>query len=118
MDNATKRPWRVQVGDHPAFVSVYSGDKHVANVENGEQPWSKVLPEWQANASLIVTAVNQHDALLKCAEALRIAEAVLSNVPYEFETTTGGRIPVCKASKARDMARAALTALETSNGKG
>jgi hypothetical protein len=40
--------------------------------------------------------------------ALTIAEGVLSNVPYEFETTNGGRIPVTKASEARDLARSAL----------
>ena len=48
-------------------------------------------------------------------KALEIAEGVLSNVPYEFETTNGGRIPVTKASAARDLARSVLSKLRGSS---
>lgn len=40
-------------------------------------------------------------------EALKIADAILSNTP-EFSTTNSGRIPVTKVSEAREIVRAAL----------
>jgi hypothetical protein len=53
----------------------------------------------------------EYDALTAAApemfEALKLAEAILSNAP-EFSTTHSGRIPVTRVSEARDVARAAL----------
>lgn len=56
--------------------------------------------------------------IVELAEALVVAESLLAQVPYEFETTNGGRIPVTKASEARDRARSALSRLKGTNNAG
>jgi hypothetical protein len=100
MAEATKRPWVADPDDRDGYewnihiLQAANTNIRVCFMSNG--------PSSEANAALIVTAVNQHDALLKCAEALRKTKAY-------FEGDAD-------ADDCLLAARDALALLEKSNG--
>jgi hypothetical protein len=107
MDNATKRPWIADPDDREGYewnIHILQADDtniRVCFMSNG--------PASEANAALIVTAVNQHAALLRCAEALKFyADS------ENWCDDTGKGSPA--NNDYGENARAALWALEQSNG--
>ena len=117
MDNATKKPWKFgkTFDDTKIMILDGSGD-YVCSVQIEQTPRSYGRHDEErrkTNAALIVTAVNQHAALLRCAEALveceDLFEALLANPSY----STLFRDDM---NRIRDHARASLSALEQSNG--
>lgn len=110
-NSATRRPWFVDDrSDRPSLVTIYAdmgddGTKCIASIGNGE-PWADALSEWRDNASLICRAVNQHESLIKCAEALRVLlRATVASEPIDDE----------QLFKALTESRAALLSLEESS---
>lgn len=72
MAEHTKTPWTVDGLEHPGIVTIYAAEECIASVGNGE-PWPEAAPKWKANAELIVSAVNEREAMLECEKALREA---------------------------------------------
>lgn len=62
---ATPLPWLTEDAEHPADIRIYSEGhrKLIAVIGNAEKPWTDHVEEWQANAELIVAAVNGFDRL-------------------------------------------------------
>ncbi len=89
------------------------GDDKIEIVERLHGVAVSIGMEWTAEHRQHVFDTVKEAALTieSLVKALEIAEGVLSNVPYDFATTNGGRIPVTKASEARDIARAEITKL-------
>lgn len=80
LENATERPWRYTSSVHHDSIFIRSGEKVVCDV------WE----ENEANAALIVRAVNSHDALVGLVEDLReyfadCADASAEGDPLEFK---------------------------------
>lgn len=102
---ATARPWKFQ--PRHLIVGDVSGDEAVivARVDTGETPEDRAIG--RANAELIVTAVNERDALL--AERDRLREA-LSYVAFTLEN--GGLSPAGEIRRLAGFARAALSGKE------
>lgn len=77
-DKATPRPWH---SDEPYFIYIWGpGQKMVADLGSGEEAYlarirgvgrGATQEEQQANARLIVSAVNAYEAHQRAAEALR-----------------------------------------------
>jgi hypothetical protein len=58
---ATPRPWRYETAGEVNRPRIYGGilSKLIAEIGNA-QPWTDAADEWEANAELIVNAVNQY----------------------------------------------------------
>lgn len=116
---ATERPWEHTGGDIwiDTRVQVCCGRGTYEccgnpDVKGGQE---LVAQTSEANASLIVRAVNQHDALLKCAEALRKALPFIDDALDAHSVMSESAVTdECKqvVSEARDS----LSLLEKTNG--
>ena len=111
---ATERPWRAEGPDE-------FGDYNILHEKDALAVAAVVsnmrLPgEVAANAALIVTAVNQHAALMRCAEALR--EVIAATQAYLPPDGTSAKdcISAILAATDNPEINAALTALEKDNG--
>jgi hypothetical protein len=121
-EKATKRPWQHDhasaTADYPdrgaAFITGTNLDGLVgAALPLPTELESNDFSRVDANAALIVRAINQHDALMECAKALRelvSASDLLSEEPESI--VIGARYEIAK----RDSL-AALQRLEASNAK-
>jgi len=69
---ATARPWQVGNPDRNDQATVKGGDGSLVAVVAHECVLSR-LPVMEANADLIVRAVNAHDALVAALRAMRLA---------------------------------------------
>jgi hypothetical protein len=70
IDKATPRPWKIFEGGSQDVVDIVNGKNEMLCRCKGSFIGSRPLKEAQANASLIVKAVNNHEALLEaCREA-------------------------------------------------
>ncbi len=112
MDNATKRPWIADPDDREGYewnIHILQADDtniRVCFMSNG--------PASEANAALIVTAVNQHAALLRCAEALREVRALIAaGAMTGFNCHDGDWAE--KLFHSQQETSASLSALEQSN---
>lgn len=114
-DKATPRPWH---SDEPYFIYIWGpGQKMVADLGSGEEAYlarirgvgrGATQEEQQANARLIVSAVNAYEAHQRAAEALRaMIDNSLCAVPHSDDG--GGRCGGCRAVRE---ARAALAELD------
>ena len=64
IEHATPRPWEIHVGQ--LLIDVHRGNYLIADLVNP----ARSHEEAAANAELIVTAVNHHDALLDALKAI------------------------------------------------
>jgi hypothetical protein len=122
MAEATKRPWYVGAQNDILYI-IDKPPRPVPTDNPADIPGLTVVAKLlasdftseSANAALIVTAVNQHDALLKCAEALKelkgLFEHVLQTPGYGTDQNSRDEA-ACHLEKAAD----ALALLEKSNG--
>lgn len=116
-DKATKRPWKVD--KHGSICAVWENGIEVQVAAMAHTHWTndhdngkgglynqRIARESKANAALIVSAVNQHDALReengRLREAVRMAYDILGKMPLE----TWNGIPEWKKDKIEQAALA------------
>ena len=88
MSNTTPRPWRIGNSPKPGgFLQVEVGSVCIAKLPRGFRD----LEQQEANAALIVRAVNTYDQDQKVIEAMREALAPFAAVADAIESSTGQR---------------------------
>lgn len=100
---ATPRPWI-----YDAAGEIRGRERKAAPLVARTVVQGIAMPRWEANAALIVAAVNQHDALV---EALEAATRFLSAF-QRVAAAKGQNIDATEAKTLVDKARAALDAAE------
>lgn len=85
-DKATARPWYVAANKYQVLVKTEDGTFHCAT-----DSISLSRDEQQANAALIVKAVNEHAALVAVAEASRLEHLALCKLIEYIETPSNKR---------------------------
>jgi hypothetical protein len=116
MAEATKRPWYVgtqndilYIIDKPPRPAPTDYPADIPGLTVVAKLLASDFATERANAALIVAAVNQHDALLKCAEALREINRRSASYADDHQSW-----PLVAA--IHGISRAALSLLEKSNG--
>jgi hypothetical protein len=88
----TPTPWTVYDTSDPLKIGIKGFDRKIG----GMHVATVIMPE---NAELIVTAVNNHDALVK---ALTLAEDILSRAPFSNALWPNGMHPMIGITQIRD----------------
>ena len=107
----TKTPWRLFVGKHSNLVEILDarGDPIVG--WNGFDDSRRSFEEHKANATLIVTSVNEHASLKKGNEALEKRYNDMASQIID-ETTRGSNLGIENATLKRENGRLLLLEAE------
>ena len=109
MNEHTPTPWRAT--DMPGFASV--AEFETGRLVAGCDASYRELIECKANAAFIVTACNNHAALVA---ALELAESALDNSLRSADTSTAGFIATRKLmARAHTTIRDSLAAVKEAN---
>ena len=93
-DKATPRPWRISLTRGRLDSGL--GVRGIASHDNANVAWvTMACPEFDANADLIVRAVNSHDALVEALRAFAGREHDQSDLICHHGITTADKCNDC-----------------------
>lgn len=102
---ATPRPWALDTNEDGDVFGVNAPDAELIVCDPPPAHFVKSRAAWEANAALIVKAVNAHDDLVA---ALKAAEGYLLNAKIDLETGAPKRTAIQTIEGGLKVVRAAL----------